>query len=100
MAIGNACVWTATGPEEVDLLCAALGLVVEVDGSVVHGTRWRQRRDADKDLRVEATGLKVIRLPELRIKLDPVGVEAEFRRIAATRGRYSVPEGHRTRPTA
>jgi very-short-patch-repair endonuclease len=99
-AEGNACVWTATGPEEVDVLCRSLNLVVEVDGGVVHGTRWRQRRDAAKDERVEATGLKVVRLPELRIKLDPAAIEAEFRYFASTRGRHSSADGRQMSPTA
>jgi very-short-patch-repair endonuclease len=99
-AVANAYVWTEMGPEEVDLLCASLGLVVEVDGDVVHGTRWRQRRDAAKDVRVEATGLKVLRLPELRITLDQSGVEAEFRSLAATRGPGNRPLMSISPPTA
>jgi predicted transcriptional regulator of viral defense system len=84
-AVANEWVWTEKGLEEVDLYCSSLELVIEADGGRYHASRWRRRRDAAKDARVRATGKEVWRVPELAITLDPAGVAAEMRRIAAAR---------------
>jgi hypothetical protein len=84
--VANDWVWTELGLEEVDFHGESLGLVLEVDGDRYHHSRWRKRRDAAKDARVRATGKVVVRVPELAITLDPDGVAAELRELAATRG--------------
>lgn len=94
-AVANDWVWTEQGLEEVDLHCASLDLVIEVDGGRYHRSRWRRRRDAAKDERVRRAGKTVWRIPELTITLDAGGVATEFRRLAATLGRPSSADSRR-----
>ena len=49
------------GADEVDLYFPGSALVVELDGWRYHGTRVRHRLDADKQARLEAAGLRVLR---------------------------------------
>jgi very-short-patch-repair endonuclease len=49
------------GVDEVDLYFRGSALVVELDGWRYHGTRVRRRLDADKQARLEAAGLRVLR---------------------------------------
>lgn len=99
-ADANVHVPTTAGLEEVDGFCPSLNLVVEVDGDIVHGTRWRKRRDAAKDERMRAAGRVVERVPELALTLDPEGVTARFRQLAAALGPSWSAEGPVRRPTA
>ena len=82
----NRHVWSSEKLEEVDLVCPELGLIVEADGTAVHASRWRRRRDAAKTARLRAAGWTVIRVPELRATLEPAAVIADLR-AAAARGR-------------
>jgi very-short-patch-repair endonuclease len=49
------------GGDEVDLFFPQAGLVVELDGWRYHGTAIRHRLDRDKQARLEAAGLRVLR---------------------------------------
>ena len=49
------------GADEVDVYFPGSALVVELDGWRYHGTRVRHRLDADKQARLEAAGLRVLR---------------------------------------
>jgi very-short-patch-repair endonuclease len=75
-------VWTGERLEEVDLHCLELDLVVEVDGARYHASRWRRRRDAEKDVRLRAVGKTVWRVPELEVTFNPDAVTAELHRLA------------------
>jgi Protein of unknown function (DUF559). len=88
----NEHLWAGVAWEEVDFHFPQLGLIVEVDGGAVHWSRWRRRRDAEKDARFRATGKTVWRIPELEITLDPDAVTAELRRLAAILGRSKEPQ--------
>ena len=82
----NRYVWSGEKLEEVDLVSHDLGLIVEADGTAVHASRWRRRRDAAKTARLRAVGWTVLRVPEPRATLEPDVVIAELR-AAATLGR-------------
>lgn len=82
----NVHVWSTDRLEEVDLVSTQLGLIVEADGTAVHASRWRRRRDAEKTARLRAAGWTVIRVAELRATLEPASVVAELR-AAASAGR-------------
>jgi hypothetical protein len=78
----NEHVWTADRLEEVDLHSRELRLIVEADGGRYHSSRWRRRRDAEKDARLRAAGWTVARFPELAITLEPAAVTVQLRRLA------------------
>jgi hypothetical protein len=79
----NQHVWSVDRLEEVDFHWPAPRLVVEVDGSRYHSTRWRRRKDAEKTARLRAGGWIVRRFSEMEIRLDPAGVGAETLRLHA-----------------
>jgi hypothetical protein len=76
-------VWSGVALEEVDFHFPELGLIIEVDGARYHASRWRRRRDAQKDARFRALGKVVRRFHELEITLRPGDVAAETLRLAA-----------------
>lgn len=86
----NRHVWSGEKLEEVDLVSHELGLIVEADGTAVHASRWRRRRDVAKTARLRAAGWTVVRVPELRATLEPAAVIAELRAAAAV-GRANAP---------
>jgi very-short-patch-repair endonuclease len=67
------------GPHEVDLLWREQGLVVEVDGFRFHSTRAAFERDRQRDAKLAAAGLRVIRVTWRQIVDRP---EALVARIA------------------
>jgi hypothetical protein len=69
---------------EVDFLWREFGLIVEVDGSRYHGSRWRRRRDAAKTAALQAHGWTVLRFSDVEINGAPAHVAAAV--LAATRG--------------
>lgn len=83
----NERLWSGTAWEEVDFHYPTLGLIVEVDGARYHASRWRRRRDAEKDERFRAAAKVVWRVPELDITLGPDSVATELRRLRAALGR-------------
>lgn len=93
-ARANRFVWSGERLEEVDLYCDELDFVVEVDGANVHWSRWRRRRDAEKDERMRRQGRLVLRVPEVDVRFDAEGVAA--RMLATARlGRPAFPDGDR-----
>lgn len=92
----NGQLWSGEALEEVDFHYPGLGLIVEVDGDRVHGSRWRRRKDAAKDERFRTVGWTVHRVPELQIVLAPDAVIATL----ATLGRPLIPVGHARQPNA
>ncbi|MCW2968577.1 MAG: hypothetical protein JWM71_2349 [Solirubrobacteraceae bacterium] len=83
----NENLWSGVALEEVDFHYPQLGLIVEVDGSRYHWSRWRRRQDAAKDERFRASGRTVWRVPELQITLEPDSTVRELRALAASLGR-------------
>jgi Protein of unknown function (DUF559) len=69
---------------EVDFLWREFGLIVEVDGSRYHGSRWRRRRDAAKTAALQAQGWTVLRFSDVEINGRPAHVAAAV--LAATLG--------------
>jgi hypothetical protein len=51
----------AVGSDEADLYWSEEGLVVEIDTDQTHGTKWARERDARKDQRMHARGIRVRR---------------------------------------
>jgi very-short-patch-repair endonuclease len=88
----NQHVWSGDRLEEVDLHSRQLGLVAEADGGRYHGSRWRRRRDAEKDARLRAAGWIVGRYPDLQITLEPASVTADLRQLAAVGRRNPAVE--------
>ena len=86
-ALVNSRQWSGVAWEEVDFCWPALGLIVETDGARYHASRWRRRRDAEKQRRFEALGWRFRRVPELAITLDRAGVVGQL----ATLGRSKSP---------
>ena len=78
--------WVSDGEKlvEVDFLWRDAGVIVEVDGSRYHGTRWRRRRDAAKTAALRAQGWMVHRFSDVEIAGTPAQVTATVR--AAIRG--------------
>jgi hypothetical protein len=85
--------WSGARFEELDVCWPELGVIVEVDGARYHASRWRRRRDAEKDARFRALGWIVWRVPELQITLEPAAVAAELVRLA-TLGRLNPGNTH------
>lgn len=82
----NAHLWTSAGLEEVDLHWPDARLVVEVDGARYHSSRWRARRDAEKDARLRVAGWTVRRVPELELALAPSTLLADLHRLLRAPG--------------
>ncbi len=79
----NEYVWSVGRLEEVDFHWPEARLIVEVDGSRYHSTRWRRLKDAEKTTRLEDGGWCVRRFTELEVELDPALVAAETVRLHA-----------------
>lgn len=69
---------------EVDFVWREFGLIVEVDGSRYHRTRWRRRRDAAKTAALRAQGWTVHRFSDVQVNGTPAHVAAIV--LAAMRG--------------
>jgi hypothetical protein len=61
---------------EVDFIWRELGLIVEVDGSRYHSTRWRRRKDAAKTAALRAQGWTVLRFSDVEVAGTPAQVAA------------------------
>ena len=59
---------------EVDFVWRELGLIVEVDGSRYHRTRWRRRQDAAKTAALRAQGWTVHRFTDIEINGTPAQI--------------------------
>jgi hypothetical protein len=70
---------------QVDALFAAYGLIVELDGEQVHGTRRRFHTDRRRDAALAAAGYQTIRLTWDRVTREDVEVAAQLRRVLARR---------------
>jgi len=57
------------GPYVVDFFCPSARLVVEVDGEV-HGTEEGCESDAARDRRIEASGVRILRIPSQLVLTD------------------------------
>jgi hypothetical protein len=70
--------WVSDGEKlvEVDMLWRELGLIVELDGSRYHSTRWRRRQDAAKTAALQAQGWTVLRFSDVEIAGAPAQVAA------------------------
>lgn len=60
-----------------DFYCKALDLVVEIDGSS-HYSAESQERDAERDRQMNVLGLKVIRVPDRDVKMNPQQVACDI----------------------
>jgi hypothetical protein len=71
-------VWVSDGARlvEVDFLWRQFALIVEVDGSRYHSTRWRRRRDAAKTAALRAQGWTVHRFSDAEVNGTPAEVAA------------------------
>ena len=54
----------------LDFYCAAAKLAIEIDGEV-HSRGDRPQRDAERDARLTALGLDVVRIPAAKVLRDP-----------------------------
>ena len=72
----NVHVWDGAKLVEVDFLWRRFGLIVEVDGTRYHRTRWRRRQDAAKTAALEAEGWTVHRFSDVEINGTPAQVAA------------------------
>lgn len=61
---------------EVDCLWRDAGLIVEIDSSRYHGTRWRRRQDAAKTAALRGQGWTVHRFADVEINGTPAHVAA------------------------
>jgi hypothetical protein len=79
-------VWVSDGDKlvEVDFAWRERGLIVEVDGSRYHGTRWRRRQDAAKTAALRARGWTVQRFTDVEVNGTPAQVAATI--LAAIHG--------------
>src|SRR4051794_25359159 len=80
----NAHVWDGEKLVEVDFVWRELGLIVEVDGSRFHRSRWRRRRDAEKTAALRAQGWTVHRYTDTDVAGTPELVATTV--LAATSG--------------
>jgi hypothetical protein len=80
----NAHVWDGEKLVEVDFVWRELGLIVEVDGSRYHRSRWRRRRDAAKTAALRAQGWIVHRYTDSDVAGTPELVATAV--LAATSG--------------
>jgi len=60
------------GPYVVDFFCPSAKLVVEVDGEV-HATEAGGESDATRDRKIEASGVRILRLPSRLVLSDMDG---------------------------
>jgi len=70
--------WVSDGEKlvEVDCLWRDAGLIVEIDSTRYHGTRWRRRQDAAKTAALRAQGWTVLRVWDVEITGAPAQVAA------------------------
>ncbi len=71
---------------EVDMLWRPQGLVVEVDGFAHHSGRAAFERDRERDARLAASGLRVIRITWRQLSARPHAVVARLAEALASRG--------------
>jgi len=64
---------------EVDCHWPAQALVVELDGNAFHSDPLARTRDSEKTRRLEANGLKVLRISYSEMEQDPAAVIAQVR---------------------
>ena len=81
-------VWAGGELLEVDFFWPAAGLVVEADSARYHGSRWRQRKDAEKTAKLRAAGYIVLRFWDAEINGAP---ERVVLAITAALGLQNVP---------
>jgi very-short-patch-repair endonuclease len=70
---------------ESDFFWAEQKLVVEVDGYASHGTRPAFERDRRRDQDYAAAGIRVMRVTEAQLDLEPVALAVRIARALATR---------------
>jgi Protein of unknown function (DUF559) len=80
--------WVSDGEKlvEVDFLWRRARLIVEVDGSRYHSTRWRRRQDAAKSAALRAHGWKVLRFCDVDVAGSPSRVAAAIAAATSIRG--------------
>lgn len=83
-------VWSVDRLEEVDFHWPEKRVVVEVDGTRYHSSRWRRRKDAEKTARLQAGGWLVARFSEIAIGMEPDVVAAETRNLLGLGDRTDV----------
>jgi hypothetical protein len=67
----------------VDALWAERKLIAELDSRTHHGTWQARERDSERDIRLQETGYRVIRVTWRRLHRDPDTLEASIRRLLA-----------------
>jgi Protein of unknown function (DUF559) len=72
----NQWIWDGEKLVEVDFLWRRHRLIVEVDGTRYHATRWRRRRDAAKTTALRAQGWTVHRVTDIQLNGAPAHVAA------------------------
>jgi len=72
---------THVAGREVDVLFADEGLIVEIDGYDVHGTRAAFEDDRERDAEMLLHGLSTVRVTSERLKADPEREAARLRAI-------------------
>jgi len=78
--------WISDGAKlvEVDFVWRDARLIVEVDGSRYHSTRWRRRQDAAKTAALRTQGWTVMRFADIEINGTPTHVATTI--LTAIRG--------------
>lgn len=71
----------------VDFYCPAAKLVIEIDGEY-HNTPEQQEKDQQRDQRLTALGLKVLRFANEQVEND---IESVLREIFLTSPRPKIP---------
>jgi hypothetical protein len=71
---------------ECDFVWPERGVVVEVDGIAVHGTRAAFHRDRARDRALQAAGWRVIRVTWARLHRDAEALATDLRRILRSSG--------------
>ena len=81
----------AIGPYVADFYCAAVKLVIEVDG-MVHDGMAEQVRDARRDEYLRAEGLTVIRVAAFDVLRNSIAVADGLIRLCAAGAGPSTPQ--------
>jgi very-short-patch-repair endonuclease len=69
------------GPYVTDFFCSARRLAIEIDGGA-HEAEEAQMRDAQRDAWMASRGVRVLRIPDRRVREDFDGVLAIIARAA------------------
>ncbi len=69
--------------EELDFFWPAAGLNVECDGWETHRTRAAYERDRRRDRRLQAAGVRVVRVTAAQLRHEPAQVAADLRALLA-----------------